>query len=161
MDVVVAGQGYVGLPLAVRAAEVGHRVVGHDVNPHRIKQLTAGDSYVEDVASSRLRAVLDTGAQLRDRRRRRAGRLRHRGVVLVHRRPVSSLISPVLPVSADGPGPAAKARPTRESPRAARPVQLDGRPKLRCRRSSDLSVEWVGNHLPPTRPSSATASGYD
>ncbi|MFJ8627506.1 nucleotide sugar dehydrogenase [Kitasatospora sp. NPDC093550] len=62
MDVVVAGQGYVGLPLAVRAAEVGHRVVGYDVDLHRIKQLTAGDSYVEDVTSSRLRAVLDSGA---------------------------------------------------------------------------------------------------
>ncbi|RDG38141.1 nucleotide sugar dehydrogenase [Streptomyces corynorhini] len=62
MDVVVAGQGYVGLPLAVRAAEVGHRVVGYDVDPHRIRRLTTGNSYVEDVASSRLRAVLDTGA---------------------------------------------------------------------------------------------------
>lgn len=62
MDVVVAGQGYVGLPLAVRAAEVGHRVVGYDVDQHRIKQLTASESYVEDVASSRLRAVLDSGA---------------------------------------------------------------------------------------------------
>ncbi|MFF9818986.1 nucleotide sugar dehydrogenase [Streptomyces sp. NPDC014006] len=62
MDVVVAGQGYVGLPLAVRAAEVGHRVVGYDVDLNRIKRLIAGDSYVEDVASSRLRAVLDTGA---------------------------------------------------------------------------------------------------
>ncbi|MFF9310889.1 nucleotide sugar dehydrogenase [Streptomyces sp. NPDC014748] len=62
MDVVVAGQGYVGLPLAVRAAEVGHHVVGYDVDPDRIKRLTAGDSYVEDVASSRLRAVLDSGS---------------------------------------------------------------------------------------------------
>lgn len=62
MKVVVAGQGYVGLPLAVRAAEVGHAVVGYDVDPDRVKRLTAGDSYVEDVASSRLRAVLDTGA---------------------------------------------------------------------------------------------------
>lgn len=62
MDVVVAGQGYVGLPLAVRAAEVGHRVVGYDVNPHRIKKLTAGESYVQDVPSSQLRAVLDSGA---------------------------------------------------------------------------------------------------
>ncbi|MFI6883810.1 hypothetical protein [Streptosporangium canum] len=62
MDVVVAGQGYVGLPLAVRAAEVGHRVVGYDVDLHRIKRLTAGESYVEDVTSSRLRAVLDSGA---------------------------------------------------------------------------------------------------
>ncbi|MFB6583340.1 nucleotide sugar dehydrogenase [Streptomyces sp. NPDC056402] len=62
MQIVVAGQGYVGLPLAVRAAEVGHRVVGYDVDPHRVRQLAAGDSYVEDVASTRLRAVLDTGA---------------------------------------------------------------------------------------------------
>ncbi|WP_406050938.1 nucleotide sugar dehydrogenase [Streptomyces virginiae] len=62
MQIVVAGQGYVGLPLAVRAAEVGHRVVGYDVDPHRVQQLAAGDSYVEDVASSRLRAVLDSGA---------------------------------------------------------------------------------------------------
>lgn len=30
MKVVVAGQGYVGLPLAVRAAERGHHVVGYD-----------------------------------------------------------------------------------------------------------------------------------
>ncbi|MFF7169678.1 nucleotide sugar dehydrogenase [Streptomyces pseudovenezuelae] len=62
MDVVVAGQGYVGLTLAVRAAEVGHRVLGYDVDLHRINQLTAGESYVEDVTSTQLRAVLDTGA---------------------------------------------------------------------------------------------------
>jgi UDP-N-acetyl-D-glucosamine dehydrogenase len=61
MDVVVAGQGYVGLPLAVRAAEVGHRVIGYDVDTDRIKRLTAGDSYVQDVPSSRLRAVLEAG----------------------------------------------------------------------------------------------------
>ncbi|RSS46212.1 nucleotide sugar dehydrogenase [Streptomyces sp. WAC08241] len=62
MKVVVAGQGYVGLPLAVRAAEVGHRVVGYDVDLERTARLTAGRSYVTDVASSRLRTVLDSGA---------------------------------------------------------------------------------------------------
>lgn len=62
MHVVIAGQGYVGLPLAVRAAEVGHRVVGYDVDLHRIKQLAVGESYVEDVTSARIRAVLDSGA---------------------------------------------------------------------------------------------------
>jgi UDP-N-acetyl-D-glucosamine dehydrogenase len=62
MHVVVAGQGYVGLPLAIRAAEVGHRVVGYDVDPHRVKQLAAGESYVEDVASERVRAALDSGS---------------------------------------------------------------------------------------------------
>ncbi|MET8506873.1 nucleotide sugar dehydrogenase [Streptomyces sp. NPDC004787] len=61
MKVVVAGQGYVGLPLAVRAAEVGHCVTGYDVDPHRVARLAAAESYVEDVPSSRLRAVLDAG----------------------------------------------------------------------------------------------------
>lgn len=61
MQIVVAGQGYVGLPLAVRAAEVGHRVVGYDVDTHRVQQLAAGQSYVSDLDSSRLRAVLDSG----------------------------------------------------------------------------------------------------
>ncbi|MFD4834098.1 hypothetical protein ACFWPV_30300 [Streptomyces uncialis] len=62
MQVVVAGQGYVGLPLAVRAAEVGHRVVGYGVDTHRVQQLAVGQSHVRDVDSSRLRAVLDSGA---------------------------------------------------------------------------------------------------
>ncbi|MFI7174828.1 hypothetical protein [Streptomyces spororaveus] len=42
MHVVIAGQRHVGLPLAVRAAEVGHRVLGHDVDRHRVQQITAG-----------------------------------------------------------------------------------------------------------------------
>src|SRR5690348_4211655 len=62
MHVAVVGQGYVGLPLAVRAAQVGHRVVGYDVDADRIKRLAAGESYVEDVSSEALRAVLGTGA---------------------------------------------------------------------------------------------------
>jgi UDP-N-acetyl-D-glucosamine dehydrogenase len=62
MRVVVVGQGYVGLPLAVRAAEVGHEVIGYDVDAGRIKRLCAGESYVEDVDAERLRAVLASGA---------------------------------------------------------------------------------------------------
>jgi UDP-N-acetyl-D-glucosamine dehydrogenase len=61
MQIVVAGQGYVGLPLAVRAAEVGHHVVGYDVDSHRVQQLATGQSYVRDVDSARLAAVLDSG----------------------------------------------------------------------------------------------------
>lgn len=62
MRVVVVGQGYVGLPLAIRAAEVGHEVIGHDVNSRRIKTLAAGESFVEDVSAERIRAALDSGA---------------------------------------------------------------------------------------------------
>ena len=62
MRVVIAGQGYVGLPLAVRAAQVGHSVVGYDVDEERIKRLAAGESYVDDVSSAELQAILDSGA---------------------------------------------------------------------------------------------------
>ncbi|MFI6562222.1 nucleotide sugar dehydrogenase [Streptomyces sp. NPDC050534] len=61
MRVVVVGQGYVGLPLAIRAAEVGHEVIGYDVDTRRIKSLAAGESFVEDVSSERIRAALDHG----------------------------------------------------------------------------------------------------
>ncbi len=58
---VVIGQGYVGLPLAMRAVEQGFEVVGLDVDTAKIKQLEAGESTVEDVSDERLRQVLDTG----------------------------------------------------------------------------------------------------
>jgi UDP-N-acetyl-D-glucosamine dehydrogenase len=59
--VVVVGLGYVGLPLAMRAAQVGHRVIGYDVSEDRVKLLAAGESYVEDVPSTELQQVLDSG----------------------------------------------------------------------------------------------------
>ncbi|MGW1991031.1 nucleotide sugar dehydrogenase [Embleya sp. NPDC001921] len=62
MRVVIAGQGYVGLPLAVRAAQVGHEVVGYDVDEGRVKRLAAGESYVEDIPSAHVRAILDAGS---------------------------------------------------------------------------------------------------
>jgi UDP-N-acetyl-D-glucosamine dehydrogenase len=62
MRVVVVGQGYVGLPLAVRAAQVGHTVVGFDVDEDRIKRLASGESYVDDISSAQLREILDAGS---------------------------------------------------------------------------------------------------
>jgi UDP-N-acetyl-D-glucosamine dehydrogenase len=61
MRVVVVGQGYVGLPLAIRAAEIGHQVTGYDVDTRRVERLAAGESYVEDIPADRLRAALDSG----------------------------------------------------------------------------------------------------
>ena len=58
--VVVVGQGYVGLPLAMRAVEVGYDVVALDVNVHRIARLRAASSYVDDVSDAQLRAALQT-----------------------------------------------------------------------------------------------------
>ncbi len=57
----VIGQGYVGLPLAVAAVEAGYEVVGVDVDPSRVERLQQGESYVDDVDGTRLRAAIGTG----------------------------------------------------------------------------------------------------
>ena len=59
--VVVAGLGYVGLPLAMRATAAGHRVIGYDTDPGRVKLLAAGESYVEDISSAELQDALQSG----------------------------------------------------------------------------------------------------
>jgi UDP-N-acetyl-D-glucosamine dehydrogenase len=59
--VVVVGQGYVGLPLAMSAVGAGHKVVGFETNEARAKRLAAGESYVEDVSNTELAAALATG----------------------------------------------------------------------------------------------------
>jgi UDP-N-acetyl-D-glucosamine dehydrogenase len=59
--VTVVGQGYVGLPVAVRAVEVGFDVVGFDVDQDKVKQLAAGESHVEDISNERLTAALASG----------------------------------------------------------------------------------------------------
>ncbi|WP_456599844.1 nucleotide sugar dehydrogenase [Blastococcus sp. SYSU DS0616] len=58
---VVIGQGYVGLPLAMRAVEVGYDVIGLEVDVSRMDRLAAGDSYVEDIPSQQLQSALATG----------------------------------------------------------------------------------------------------
>ena len=58
MNVGIVGLGYVGLPLAVAFAEAGDEVIGLDVDPIKVQAVAGGDSYVEDVPSERLRAVL-------------------------------------------------------------------------------------------------------
>lgn len=52
------GQGYVGLPLAMAAAQAGHEVLGYEPDQQRYQQLTAGISYVEDITSLQLQETL-------------------------------------------------------------------------------------------------------
>ena len=61
--VAIIGQGYVGLPVAMRACEVGHDVVGFDVDERRVKRLATGESMVEDVSDERLAAALEKRAR--------------------------------------------------------------------------------------------------
>lgn len=62
--VAVVGQGYVGLPVAMRAAEQGYRVVGVDLDERRIAGLQAGTSYVEDVPDAQVQAATAAGRYL-------------------------------------------------------------------------------------------------
>jgi UDP-N-acetyl-D-glucosamine dehydrogenase len=59
MSVGIIGLGYVGLPLAVAFAEAGEQVVAVDVDPRKVAAIREGDSYIEDIPSERLAAVLD------------------------------------------------------------------------------------------------------
>jgi UDP-N-acetyl-D-mannosaminuronic acid dehydrogenase/UDP-N-acetyl-D-glucosamine dehydrogenase len=62
--VVVVGQGYVGLPVAMRAVDVGFDVVGLDCDKFRVDELREARSYVGDVASSAIRTALSSGRYL-------------------------------------------------------------------------------------------------
>jgi UDP-N-acetyl-D-glucosamine dehydrogenase len=58
LSVGVIGLGYVGLPLAVAFAQAGEQVVAVDVDPRKVAAIQAGESYVEDIPSEALQAVL-------------------------------------------------------------------------------------------------------
>ena len=51
----IIGCGYVGLPLALRFAEVGQRVTGFDLDKKKVDKLNAGESYIQHIAGERIR----------------------------------------------------------------------------------------------------------
>jgi UDP-N-acetyl-D-glucosamine dehydrogenase len=59
MAIGVVGLGYVGLPLVVAFAEAGEEVIAVDVDQRKVDSLIAGVSYIEDIPSEQLSAVLD------------------------------------------------------------------------------------------------------
>lgn len=59
--VAVVGLGYVGLPVAVAAANAGFRVIGFDVEESKTRQLMAGESYVLDISNEELASALANG----------------------------------------------------------------------------------------------------
>jgi len=59
VKVVVVGQGYVGLPLAIAAAHEGHDIVGVDTDEVKIAQLNAGTSPIRDVPDGSVASVMN------------------------------------------------------------------------------------------------------
>lgn len=64
MQVTIVGQGYVGLPLAIAAARVRHRVVGLDADAQKIDLLTKGKSPIEDILDAEISEQIATGNYL-------------------------------------------------------------------------------------------------
>ena len=50
----IIGCGYVGLPLALRFADVGQRVTGFDLDPEKVKKLNAGQSYIQHIPAEKI-----------------------------------------------------------------------------------------------------------
>jgi len=59
--VAVIGLGYVGLPLAVGFAKAGYPVVGLDVDERKLAALKEGASYIQDVETAEVAAVIHSG----------------------------------------------------------------------------------------------------
>ena len=59
--IVIVGQGYVGLPLAISCAQVGFEVTGIDLNEEKVSQLNKHQSIIEDVSDEELKIVSDSG----------------------------------------------------------------------------------------------------
>ena len=57
----VIGLGYVGLPLAVEFAHAGFDVTGFDVDAAKAAEINAGRSYIPDVSSADVSAVVQAG----------------------------------------------------------------------------------------------------
>jgi UDP-N-acetyl-D-glucosamine dehydrogenase len=60
LKVGIIGCGYVGLPLALRFAEAGHRVTGFDTDPAKVSMLNAGKSYIEHIQQNKIQQFVNS-----------------------------------------------------------------------------------------------------
>jgi UDP-N-acetyl-D-glucosamine dehydrogenase len=57
----VLGLGYAGLPLAIEICRAGYEVVGVDIDEKRIRSLSQGASYIEDITSEEIGSLVREG----------------------------------------------------------------------------------------------------
>lgn len=57
----VVGLGYVGLPLVLRFAEVGYKVIGFDIDKSKVDALNVGESYIEHIPAAAIKEALGRG----------------------------------------------------------------------------------------------------
>jgi len=57
----IVGLGYVGLPLVLRYAEVGYRVVGFDIDKSKMDHIANGTSYIEHISAESIARAVSQG----------------------------------------------------------------------------------------------------
>jgi UDP-N-acetyl-D-glucosamine dehydrogenase len=57
----IVGLGYVGLPLSLRFSEAGYKVIGFDIDQHKIETLKRGQAYIEHIGSERIARAVGNG----------------------------------------------------------------------------------------------------
>lgn len=60
-QVVIVGQGYVGLPLSIAAAEAGFKVLGVDIDSTKVNHLNSRRSVIEDISDNQVALQIDKG----------------------------------------------------------------------------------------------------
>src|SRR3974377_858043 len=60
LKVAIIGWGYVGLPLALRFAEAGHKVTGFDTDPKKVEMLNAGKSYIQHIPQTKIQQYVNS-----------------------------------------------------------------------------------------------------
>jgi len=57
----IIGLGYVGLPLAIRCAEVGYKVIGFDIDPAKIDSLDKHQTYIAHLENNLIENLYNNG----------------------------------------------------------------------------------------------------
>ena len=57
----IVGLGYVGLPLAIRYAEVGYKVVGLDIDPKKAENIAQGKTYINHIPDTAIQGATARG----------------------------------------------------------------------------------------------------
>lgn len=55
----IIGLGYVGLPLGIRYAEVGYKVLGLDVDPKKAEDITNGKTYIKHIPNAGIQSATE------------------------------------------------------------------------------------------------------
>jgi len=60
----IVGLGYVGIPLAIRYAEVGYKVLGFDIDAEKIEKISSGKTYIKHIPDKAIKSAVEKGFEV-------------------------------------------------------------------------------------------------